>query len=71
MGNKAASLLRLLAKEKYGEENKAAYARFIAFHRMRIAVAVQRGNALVFDLWRGSRRGNAAPAIPVEIEGTA
>ena len=52
LGAKANAFLRFLAKNKHGEHNKAGYAQFIAYSRARIAVAVQRGNALLIDRWR-------------------
>ena len=59
MGGKAAELLRFLARKKYGEGNGVAYGQFIAFHRTRIAVAVQRGNAVAIARWRAQ---SVAPA---------
>ena len=53
MGGKAKAFLRFLARVKYGDENKVASAQFVAFHRTHIAVAVQRGNAVAFNRWRG------------------
>ena len=60
MGVKAAGLLRFVALKKYGGIKGTAYAQFIAHHRTRIAVAVQRGNAVTIARWRAL---SVAPAV--------
>ena len=59
MGEAAKKYLRSAAQNKAGD-NKAAYAQLVNFYRSRIAVAVQRGNAIVINRWLYCRAAAAA-----------
>jgi hypothetical protein len=54
MGAVAQKFLRTAARNKAGDD-KIAYAQLISFYRARIAVAVQRGNALAINNWLNRR----------------